>query len=54
VSRTAPLAINNLMEVLRLGSICWLHSDRHTRFPVHPAVSFGPSFGASIATSQGK
>ena len=26
VGRTAPLAIDDLMEVIRVGGICWLHS----------------------------
>ena len=26
----APLAVNYLMKVLRVGSICWLHSDART------------------------
>ena len=30
VSGTAPLAINDLVEVIRVGSVCWLHSDVQT------------------------
>ena len=30
MSGAAPLAIDYLMEVFRVRSICWLHSDVHT------------------------
>ena len=54
VSWAAPLAINYLVEVFRVGSICWLHSDVHTRLVLHPDSVAVPIIFASIATSLGK
>ena len=54
VGGAAPLAIDNLVKVVGVGGICWLHSGIQARHIPSPGISLSVRMGASIARSQGK
>jgi hypothetical protein len=39
VGRAAPLAVDNLVKILGVGGICWLHSDVQARHFPSPGIS---------------
>jgi hypothetical protein len=51
---TTPLAVDDLVEVLGIGGICWLHSDGKPVQSLWPGTVWSPLRGASIAGSRGK
>ncbi len=54
VGGTAPLTVYDLVEVLGIGGICWLHSDDKPVRSLLPGTFQRPLRGASIAGSRRK